>query len=139
MRAEVRATIGRTLRVVGILAMAVTRKLPFITIVTDDPARRRAMRRATTRAISRDDMNRQVHASLSRRVREVREDLYGLHGAQFLADALELPLRTWVNYERGVTIPAGVILRLVVATGVNSRWLLDGRGPKYPARDSRDA
>jgi hypothetical protein len=84
-------------------------------------------------------MNQQLDVSLSQRVREVREDLYGPHGAQFLADALDLPLRTWVNYERGVTIPAGVILRLIVATGVGPRWLQSGLGPKYPARGLRDA
>jgi Bacteriophage CI repressor helix-turn-helix domain len=73
-------------------------------------------------------------ADLAQRVREVREDLYGEHGTQFLADALGLPLRTWVNYERGVTIPAEIILKLIVATGVSPQWLLTGQGPKYPAR-----
>jgi hypothetical protein len=68
---------------------------------------------------------------LAYRVREVREDLYGEYGAQFLADALELPLRTWANYERGVTIPAEVILKLIVMTRVSPCWLLTGRGPKY--------
>jgi hypothetical protein len=82
-------------------------------------------------------MDLKLRTGIARRIREVREDLYGPHGAQFLADALELPLASWVNYERGVTIPAGVILQLVVATGVSPRWLLDGRGPKYPARDAR--
>jgi hypothetical protein len=73
-------------------------------------------------------------ADLAQRVREVREDLYGEHGAQFLADALELPVRTWINYEQGVTIPAEIILKLIHATGVSPRWLLTGQGPKYPAR-----
>jgi hypothetical protein len=73
----------------------------------------------------------QRSANLAHRVREVREDLYGEYGAQFLADALELPLRTWANYERGVMIPAQIILRLIDATGVSPSWLLTGRGPKY--------
>ena len=34
---------------------------------------------------------KQKQADLAHRVREVREDLYGEYGAQFLADALELP------------------------------------------------
>jgi hypothetical protein len=72
-------------------------------------------------------------ADLARRVREVREDLYGEHGAQFLADALELPVRTWVNYEHGVMMPAEIILKLIDATGVSPEWLLTGEEPKYPA------
>jgi hypothetical protein len=73
----------------------------------------------------------QRRVGLAGRVHEVREDLYGEYGAQFLADALELPLRTWVNYERGVTIPAEVILELIEMTRVSPCWLLTGRGPKY--------
>lgn len=73
-------------------------------------------------------------ADLAHRVREVREDLYGEHGAQFLADALGLPLRTWANYEQGVIIPAEFILKLIDMTRVSPQWLLTGRGPKYPER-----
>lgn len=76
----------------------------------------------------------QLQADLAQRVREVREDLYGEHGAQFLADGIGLPLRTWANYERGVTIPAEIILMLIDETGVSPRWLLTGRGPKYGRR-----
>jgi transcriptional regulator with XRE-family HTH domain len=76
------------------------------------------------------------HADLAQRAREVREDLYGEDGAQSLADALGLPLRTWSNYERGVTIPAIIILKLIDATGVSPRWLRTGQGPKYLGRAS---
>jgi Bacteriophage CI repressor helix-turn-helix domain len=82
----------------------------------------------------RRDGVRVRQADLADRVREVREDLYGEHGAQFLADALGLPVRTWLNYEQGVMIPAEFILKLIDATGVSSHWLLTGQGPKYPAR-----
>jgi hypothetical protein len=76
-----------------------------------------------------------VHqADLAQRIREVREDHYGENGAQFLADDLELPVRTWVNYELGVTISAETILKLIDVTGVSPQWLLTGQGPKYPAR-----
>lgn len=85
---------------------------------------------------SEDDMDLKTRTGLARRIREVREDLYGPHGAQFLADALGLPLETWANHERGVTIPAEVILRLIDATGVSPRWLLTGEEPKYPRRIS---
>ena len=78
----------------------------------------------------------QHQVDLAHRVREVRDDLYGEHGAQFLADALGLPVRTWANYERGVTIPAVCILKLIGETGVSPLWLLTGRGPKYTGRAS---
>jgi len=74
---------------------------------------------------------KQRQVDLAQRVREVREDMYGEYGAQFLADTLDLPLRTWANYERGVVIPAVVILKLIEVTRVNHWWLLTGRGPKY--------
>jgi hypothetical protein len=68
------------------------------------------------------------------RVRQVREDLDGPNGAQFLADALGIPLKTWLNYERGVTIPAVVILELIEATGASPHWLLTGQGEKWRCR-----
>jgi hypothetical protein len=48
-----------------------------------------------------------------------------------LAAELDLPARTWLNYESGVVIPATVILRLIEITGVNPGWLLTGRGDLY--------
>ena len=76
-------------------------------------------------------MKAQVHKKLADRLREIREDLYGEHGAQFMADALAITVETWLNYEAGVVLPAHVALELVVAAGVNPRWLLTGRGEKY--------
>lgn len=73
----------------------------------------------------------QQQVNLADRIREVREDLYGEYGAQFFADALGLPLRTWANYEQGVIIPAVVILKLIDMAGVSPQWLLTGQGPKY--------
>jgi hypothetical protein len=79
----------------------------------------------------------QQQAGLAHRVREVREDFCGAQGAQFLADELGLPLGTWLNYERGVTIPAEVILLLIERTGISPPWLLTGRGPKYEELEAR--
>jgi hypothetical protein len=45
--------------------------------------------------------------------------------------ALDLHLRTWMNYETGVTIPALVILRFIHITGVSPEWLLKGECGKY--------
>jgi hypothetical protein len=71
------------------------------------------------------------------RLREVREDFYGEHGAQFLADDLGLPLTKWSNYERGIAVPGLVVLKIIDLTGVNARWLLTGKGRKYRGRGTK--
>jgi hypothetical protein len=68
---------------------------------------------------------------LAARLREVRRDLHGEHGAQFLADDLGLPVKTWLNFEKGVVIPGRILLEVVVRTRVNPQWLLTGDGMKY--------
>jgi hypothetical protein len=77
-----------------------------------------------------------VKASLSRRLREIRQEIFGEHGGPELARRLNLPARTWYNYETGVTVPAEVLLGFIEQTGVNPLWLLNGEGPRY--RHSRD-
>jgi hypothetical protein len=72
-----------------------------------------------------------VKASLSRRLREIRQELFGEHGGPELARRLNLPARTWYNYETGVTVPAEVLLAFIDQTGANPVWLLSGEGPKY--------
>ncbi|MDR3633414.1 MAG: S24 family peptidase [Isosphaeraceae bacterium] len=72
-----------------------------------------------------------VKASLSRRLREVRQELFGEHGGPELARRLNLPARTWYNYETGVTVPAEVLLSFIDQTGANPVWLLAGEGSKY--------
>jgi hypothetical protein len=72
-----------------------------------------------------------VKNALAGRVRQVRRDLYGLHGGPLLAEALELPFRTWANYESGCTIPAHVILRFIEVTHADPHWLLTGEGRPY--------
>jgi len=69
--------------------------------------------------------------SLARRVREIREELFGEHGAPLLANALDLPLRTWLHYEDGCTIPAQVILGFIELTAADPHWLLTGEGERY--------
>lgn len=75
-----------------------------------------------------------VKAALARRVREVRHDLYGVHGGPMLAEALRLPFRTWHNYESGCTIPAPVILRFIEVTDADPHWLFTGEGERYLTR-----
>jgi hypothetical protein len=71
---------------------------------------------------------------LARRIREIREELYGEHGGPLLAQALSLPFRTWHNYEGGCTIPAQSILRFIEVTDASPHWLLTGEGDKYLSR-----
>jgi hypothetical protein len=72
-----------------------------------------------------------IKASLSRRLREIRQELFGDHGGPELARRLNLPARTWYNYETGVTVPAEVLLTFIDQTGANPVWLLSGEGPRY--------
>ena len=51
-----------------------------------------------------------------------------------MADALEIPLGTWLNYESGIAVPAEIVLQLQVLTSVSARWLLTGEGEKYDRR-----
>src|SRR5262245_49920713 len=77
-----------------------------------------------------------VNDSISRRLREIRQELFGEHGGPELARRLGLPARTWYNYETGVTVPAEVLLGFIEQTGVNPMWLLSGEGARY--RHSHD-
>ena len=67
---------------------------------------------------------------LAERLRAIRAELFGERGGPELARRLGLPVRTWYNYEAGVTVPAEVVLRFVELTAVEPRWLLHGEGPK---------
>jgi hypothetical protein len=86
--------------------------------------------------MTRYDSNREKQPELAERLREIREDLCGEHGAQFLADALNLRVETWLNYELGVTAPAHVVLRLIDIARVNPHWLLTGQGDPHHDRKS---
>ena len=72
-----------------------------------------------------------VKASLSRRLREIRQEIFGEHGGPELSRRLDLPARTWYNYETGVTVPAEILLGFIEQTGASPTWLLNGEGPRY--------
>ncbi len=72
-----------------------------------------------------------LKSNLAMRVRTIRLELYGEHGGPLLAAALNVPFRTWYNYEGGCTIPAESILRFIEVTQVSPGWLLTGEGEKY--------
>src|SRR4051812_16881671 len=69
--------------------------------------------------------------ALAERLTALREELFGERGGPELARRLGLPVRTWYNYESGVTVPAEVILRIIELTNVEPMWLLHGQGPKF--------
>ena len=71
---------------------------------------------------------------LARRLRAVRLDRYGEHGGPLLAEALGIPVRTWVRYESGAPIPGPVLLRFIEVVDVEPRWLLTGEGQRYRVR-----
>jgi hypothetical protein len=68
---------------------------------------------------------------LAERLRSIRVELFGERGGSEMARRLGLPVRTWYNYESGVTIPAEIILRFMELTSVEPMWLLHGRGARY--------
>ncbi|WP_169974119.1 helix-turn-helix domain-containing protein [Tautonia rosea] len=67
---------------------------------------------------------------LANRLKEIRTEQYGDRGGPELARRLNLPIRTWYNYETGVTVPSEVLLRFIELTDVEPRWLLHGEGTK---------
>jgi hypothetical protein len=65
----------------------------------------------------------------------LRSELFGDRGGPEMARRLGIPVRTWYNYEGGVTVPAEVILKIIELTSVEPVWLLHGKGPKFrPSR-----
>jgi hypothetical protein len=74
-----------------------------------------------------------IRSALSGRIREIREERFG-EDIESLADVLDIPARTWLNYEMGVTIPAEILLAFIEIIGVRSHWLLTGKGDKYAER-----
>ncbi len=73
---------------------------------------------------------RAKHA-LAERLAALRAELYGERGGPEMARRLGIPVRTWYNYEAGVTVPAEVILKIIELTSVEATWLLSGQGPKF--------
>lgn len=70
---------------------------------------------------------------LAERLREIRVELFGERGGSEMARRLGVPIRTWYNYESGVTVPAEVLLRFLELTSVEPQWLLRGRGERFRA------
>ena len=71
------------------------------------------------------------NAMMADRLCGIRQELYGPNGAAVIAEMLGIPLRTWTNYEQGVTMPAELMLLFLELTGVRPQWLLHGTGEKF--------
>ncbi|MFI5461094.1 MAG: S24 family peptidase [Isosphaerales bacterium] len=69
--------------------------------------------------------------ALAERLATLRSELYGDRGGPEMARRLGIPVRTWYNYEGGVTVPAEVILKIIELTSVEAVWLLHGEGPRF--------
>ena len=72
----------------------------------------------------------QRRIGIAARVRQIRRDFYGEGGVEKLAEALGVPAETWRNYERGVTMPAELLLAFMSLTGADPNWLLTGDGER---------
>lgn len=69
--------------------------------------------------------------ALAGRLASLRLELFGERGGPEMARRLGIPVRTWYNYEGGVTVPAEVVLKIIELTAVEPTWLLHGKGPKF--------
>ncbi len=76
--------------------------------------------------------------ALAERLSSLRLELFGDRGGPEMARRLEIPVRTWYNYEGGVTVPAEVVLRIIELTAVEPGWLLHGKGPKFRQQPRMD-
>ena len=52
-------------------------------------------------------------------------------GGPVMAQKIGCPVRSWYNYETGVTVRAEIILRFLEVTNASPRWLLHGTGGRY--------
>lgn len=71
---------------------------------------------------------------LGGRLRSIREEIYGKHGAPMLAEALGITSRGWLEAESQGEIAPDILLRFLVLTGAHPHWLLTGVGPVYLKR-----
>lgn len=75
---------------------------------------------------------------LAERLAILRLELFGERGGPEMARRLGIPVRTWYNYEGGVTVPAEVVLKIIELTAVEPGWLLNGKGPKFRSASRAD-
>src|SRR5437773_4095748 len=69
--------------------------------------------------------------ALAGRLVVLRSKLFGVRGGPEMARLLGIPIRSWYNYEKGVAVPAEVILKIIKLTSVEVDWLLEGQEPMF--------
>lgn len=72
-----------------------------------------------------------IKAEIGQRLRVLRIELAGEQDYAVFTKRMGIPLRSWYQYEHGVSIPADVILRVIEGTSVEPMWLLHGREPRF--------
>jgi hypothetical protein len=72
-----------------------------------------------------------VKLGLAERLVVLRKELYGPRGGAQIARQLNLPPRTWYNYEKGITVPGEILLRVIDTFAVEPSWLIRGEGPRF--------
>jgi hypothetical protein len=80
-----------------------------------------------------------TRVGVAHRLALVRRELFGEHGIPELARRLNLPARTWINYECGVNVPGDVLLEFLELTSVEPAWLRRGTGPRYRSMSLGDS
>ena len=75
--------------------------------------------------------------ALAERLGTLRSELFGERGGPEMARRLGIPVRTWYNYEGGVTVPAEVILKIIELTSVDPHWLATGLGTNLTEQSPR--
>lgn len=71
---------------------------------------------------------------IARRLAALRLELFGENGHADIAKCIGVPVRSWKNFENGVTAPSDVMLKVLVLFNVEPNWLLNGKGPTFRGR-----
>jgi hypothetical protein len=69
------------------------------------------------------------HRALGERLLQARVTHFGADALPELSRQLGVPERTWRNYEAGIVMPADVMLRFMVLTGLTACELLQDGSP----------
>jgi hypothetical protein len=77
--------------------------------------------------------------AIAGRLAALRLAIFGERGGPEMARRLNIPARTWYNYEKGITVPAEIILQIIKQTSVEAGWLLDGTGLMFAEGKVRSA
>jgi len=77
-------------------------------------------------------IGRTFNIELGTRLRQVASELHGEQGTKIVAGIMSIPVRTLENFERGIALPAEILLSFIAATGADPDWLRTGKGAMFP-------